>query len=156
MRYSRLLIVLSFALILTAPAAAEMTGYGIVKSYGEGRIVIVLAHSTGTWRVDEKSVVKGPMAPGDWVYVEVETSGHIKLLRWEETPAPRAGVVKEVHGNILVVRSGNGEETWNVTPETILNGIERGQFQPGDGIGAKLYKNHNLAELTLNKRGIKI
>src|SRR5271157_1441888 len=89
-------------------------------------------------------------------YGLVETSGHVKTLRVEEVPAQRSGVVKEVRGIVLVVRSGNGEETWNVTPLTILTGIERGQFQPGDEIGARLYKNHNLAEVRLIKRGVKV
>jgi hypothetical protein len=73
-----------------------------------------------------------------------------------EKPAGRSGVVKEVKGEVLLVRSGSGQETWNVTPETMLSGIERGQFQKGDEVSAKLYKNHNLAEIALLKRGVAV
>jgi hypothetical protein len=153
----RTIAIVAVALLSAMAVYAQAKGYyGVVQSYGEGSIVIVMAHSTGHWTVDSSTRITGAIAVADWVYADVATSVHVIALRMEERPAGRAGVVKEVRGEVLVVRSGNGQETWNVTPETMLNGIERGQFQPGDAVTAKLYKNHNLAELTLTKRGVTV
>ena len=154
----RHLLSASAVVILTASVVyGQAKGYyGVVQSYGDGAIVIVMANSTGHWAVDSKTHITGAIAVADWVYADVATSGHVNVLKFEERPAGRSGVVKEVRGIVLLVRSGNGQETWNVTPETMLTGIERGQFQPGDEISAKLYKNHNLAEVTLIKRGVKV
>ncbi|HET6452126.1 MAG TPA: hypothetical protein VFI08_12485 [Spirochaetia bacterium] len=143
-------------LLLAAGVYADTTGYGLVESFGDGKVVVRLENSTGTWTVDKETKVTGAVMVADWVYVNVETSGHVKALRVEEVPTPHSGVVKEVKGDVLLVRSGNGEVSWNVTQLTMLDGIERGQFQPGDEIGVKLYKNHNLAALKLIKRGVKV
>jgi hypothetical protein len=152
-----LVFMLSAAMLFLSLAAyAEVKGYGLVESFGDGAIVVRLENSTGHWAVDKATKITGAVAVADWVYVDVETSGHVKTLKVEEVPAGRSGVVKEVKGEVLVVRSGSGEQTWNVTPLTMLSGIDRGQFQPGDEIGAKLYKNHNLASVTLIKRGVKV
>ena len=150
-------LVFCATLLLAALSAyADTNGYGLVESYGNGQVVIRMENATGTWTVDKETRISGSIAVADWVSFNVATSGHVRSLKVEEVPAGRSGVVKEVRGIVLVVRSGNGQETWNVTPLTILNGIDRGQFQPGDEIGAKLYKNHNLAELTHIKRGVKV
>ncbi len=149
--------VFSVVLFLAALGAyADVTGYGLVESFGSGQIVVRMQNSVGHWTVDKNTRITGGVEAPDWVYVDVETSGHVKILRVEEVPAQRGGVVKEVRGIVLVVRSGNGEETWNVTPLTMLDGIDRGQFQPGDEIAARLYKNHNLASVRLIKRGVKV
>ena len=144
-------------LLLVAGAWADVTGYGILQSFGNGQVVIRLAdQSTGNWTIDKSTRVTGGLQATAWVYVDVEPSGHVKALRVEEVAAQRGGVVKQVKGIVLVVKSGSGEETWNVTPITILQGIDAGRFQPGDEIAARLYKNHNLAEVRLIKRGVKV
>lgn len=155
MKITRMIVVAAVAFLGALVAYAQTKGYyGVVQSYGKGSIVIGMANSTGHWTVDSNTQITGAIAVADWVYVDVATSGHVNVLRFQERPAGRSGVVKEVRGIVLVVRSGNGEETWNVTPETIVTGIERGQFQPGDSITAKLYKNQNLAEVVLKERGV--
>ena len=150
-------IVMTAALFLLAAGAwADVTGYGILQSFGNGQLFIRLSdQSTGNWTYDKNTHITGGMQATDWVYVDVEPSGHVKTLRVEEVAAQRGGVVKQVKGNVLMVKSGSAEENWNVTPITILQGIEAGQFQPGDEIAARLYKNHNLAEVRLIKRGMK-
>lgn len=157
MKRMRIFVAAAVVILAASVVYGQAKGYyGVVQSYGGGSIVIVMANSTGHWTVDSGTHITGAIAVADWVYADVATSGHVNVLKFEERPAGRSGVVKEVRGIVLVVRSGNGQETWNVTPETMLTGIERGQFQPGDEISAKLYKNHNLAEIVLIKRGVKV
>ena len=160
MNVKRVLVPLACALFLSAAAGvfADVTGYGLVESFGGGRIVVRLENSTGTWTVDQATRITGGIGVADWVYVSVETSGHVRSIKVEEVPTSHSGVVKEVNGNgnVLLVRSGNDQESWNVTPLTMMEGIDRGQFQPGDEIAVRLYRNHNLAVLKLIKRGVKV
>jgi len=158
MNIKRLFVPIACAAFLAAAAGvfADVTGYGLVESFGGGKIVVRLEHSTGTWTVDQATKITGGVGVADWVYVSVETSGHVRSVKVEEVPTSHAGVVKEVNGVVLLVRSGNGQESWNVTPLTMMDGIDRGQLQPGDEISVRLYRNHNLAVLKLIKRGVKV
>ncbi len=158
MRMNRVFVLaLAAGLFLAAAGAfADVTGYGVVESFGGGKVVVRLENSVGTWTVDHATKVTGAVAIADWVYVSVEASGHVKALKVEEVPTSHAGVVKTVNGDVLLVRSGNGEQSWNVTALTMLDGIDRGQLQAGDEIAVRLYRNHNLATLRLVKRGVKV
>ena len=145
-------------LLLLSPSAARADGdyYGTVLSYADGTLVVkTTKHSTGHWKVDAATRVNRAVREGDWVFVRVETSGHITELQFEERPAPRSGVIKEIHDNVLTVRSGNGAEEWNLTETTILTDVARSDLAVGDNVGAKLYKNHNLAEIRVIKSGAK-
>ena len=146
-------------LMMTAKVFADVTGYGVVKLVTDRQIVVNLKDSTYVCTVDESTKVTGAVVVvvADWVYVDVDASGHLKTLRVEEIPKPRAGVVKEIRGNgdTLIVRSGIQDETWGVTPFTILVGIDRGQIRPGDDIGVKILLNNKIAQLMLIKRGVK-
>lgn len=131
--------------------------YGVVASYGNGEIVIrTTAHSVGHWKVDRSTHVTGGIEAGDWVFAEVEPSGHVTTLRFEERPAPRAGTIASVNGAALSVRSGSGAEEWNVVETTEVIGIARDQLRRGDNISVKLYKNHNMAELRLIRRDVPV
>lgn len=46
-------------------------------------------------------------------------------------------------------------EKWNLTETTLTEGISASEVTLGDQIGVKLYKNHNLAEIRVIKRGVK-
>ncbi len=149
-------IALSLFLAGFALCAEEGHYYGVVESYGGGMIVVkTIQKSTGHWKVDSATRVTGSIAHADWVFVEVEKSGHVRVLRFEERPTPHSGVVKEVHGKVLSVHSGQNIEKWNLTETTITSGISDSDVTVGDQISVKLYKNHNLAEIRLIKRGVK-
>ncbi len=137
-------------------ARADEHFYGTVESFGDGAVVLKTAkHSTGHWTIDAATTRTGSIEAGDWVFVEVETSGHLKTLRFEERPTPHAGVIQKIHGQVLSVHSGSDIENWNLKQTTILNGVSREDLKVGDEIGVKLYKNHNLAELRIVKSGVK-
>ncbi|HET6440503.1 MAG TPA: hypothetical protein VFG59_20755 [Anaeromyxobacter sp.] len=143
-----------FALLASGSVRAEEGYYGLVESYGDGLLVVrTTQHSVGHWRVDGTTRVTGSVAPLNWVFVEVERSGHVRLLRSEERPTTHVGVVKAVRGPVLTVRSGNSTENWNVTQETILPGPS--DFAVGDEVAVHVYRNHNLAEVRILKRGVK-
>jgi hypothetical protein len=147
------------AIVLTtaSESSADRGYYAVVAYYAGGTIEIrTTAHSVGHWRVDGATRIVGGIAQGDWVFADVEPSGHVHFLRFEERPTVRSGVVVEVQGAALFVRSGTGAEEWNVVETTALIGIAPGQFRRGDHIGVKLYRNHNLAELQLIQRDVPI
>ena len=152
----------SFLLLLAVIAIpkecfADTGYYGVVESYGNGEVVIrTTAHSRGTWQIDGATRIAGGIAPGDWVFAEVLTSGHVTTLRFEERPTGHSGVITKINGDVLLVRSGNGTEQWNVVDTTGLSGVERGGLRRGDQIGVKLYKNRNLAELKLINRDVPV
>ena len=139
MNVKRVFVPIACVMFLFAAAGvfADVTGYGLVESFGNGKIVVRLENSTGTWTVDQATKITGGIGVADWVYVSVETSGHVKSIKVEEVPTSHSGVVKEVKGNVPLVRSGNDQVSWNVTPITMLDGIDRGQFQPGDEVAVR-------------------
>jgi len=140
----------------TFAARADEQCYGTVESYGGGTVVIrTTKHSTGHWKVNATTKVIGSIEPGDWVAADVEASGHVKSLRFEERPTAHGGVVKKVNGRVLSVKSGANIENWNLTETTIMSGVSEAEVTVGDELGVKLYKNHNLAEVRLIKRGVK-
>lgn len=146
---------LSFSLFASV-ARADDHFYGTVEGFGGGNIIVkTTKHSTGHWTIDAATEKTGSIEVGDWVFVEVETSGHLKVLRFEERPTPHAGVIQKIHKNVLSVHSGSDIVNWNLTETTILNGVTRADLNVGDEIGVKLYKNHNLAELRVVKSGVK-
>jgi len=143
-------------LVFAGSARADETFYGTVESYGGGTIVVhTTKHSVGTWKTDGTTKITGAIEALDWVFVDVETSGHVRTLRMEEKPTQHSGVVKEVKGKVLAVHSGPNMENWNLTETTIMNGIAAADVAVGDEIGVRLYKNHNLAEVKLIKHGVK-
>jgi hypothetical protein len=150
MNVSKLVVVGCF---LSSIAYADTKGYyGVVEAYGGGKVVIrTKEKSVGTWTVDTKTKVTGKVQVDDWVYADVETSGHVVKLKSEEHATGHAGVVKSVKGNVLTVESANTSVTWNMTPETAFRGVERDAIKAGDNISTKIYKNHNLAEITFIK-----
>ena len=151
---SLLVPLLALALAGSASSAPPGHYYGVVESFGGGEVVLrTTQHSTGHWRVDGSTRVTGAVMAWDWAFVEVEPSGHVKVLRSEEHATPRSGVVKEVHGNVLTDHSGNAMERWNLVETTLASGVEPGDLHPGDAVGVKVFKNHNLAEVRLVKRG---
>ena len=130
--------------------------YGTVEGFGEGRVMVkTTKHSTGHWKIDAATERTGSIEVGDWVFVEVETSGHLKTLRFEERPTAHAGVIQKIHDKVFSVHSGPNIENWNLTETTMLNGVALADLKVGDEIGVKLYKNHNLAELRVIKSGVK-
>ena len=146
---------LSFFLVQSA-ACADGEYYGTVESFGDGAVVIkTTKHSTGHWKVDDTTKVTSPVKEADWVFVKVETSGHVTNLRFEERPTIHSGVIQKIHDNVLTVHSGPNFEDWNLKETTILSGIARADLAVGDEIGVKLYKNHNLAEIRVIKSGVK-
>ena len=146
---------LSFFLVQSA-ACADGEYYGTVESFGDGSVVIkTTKHSTGHWKVDDTTKVTSPVKEADWVFVKVETSGHVTNLRFEERPTIHSGVIQKIHDNVLTVHSGPNFEDWNLKETTILSGIARADLAVGDEIGVKLYKNHNLAEIRVIKSGVK-
>jgi hypothetical protein len=155
------LVALFWAAILScflaaSAARADENFYGTVESFGGGTVVLkTTKHSTGHWTIDATTKRTSSIEAGDWVFVEVETSGHLKTLRFEERPTPHAGVIQKIHDQVLSVHSGSDIENWNLKQTTILNGVSRADLQVGDEIGVKLYKNHNLAELRVIKSGVK-
>jgi hypothetical protein len=142
--------------LAASAARADENFYGTVESFGGGTVVVkTTKHSTGHWTIDATTQRTGSIEAGDWVFVEVETSGHLKTLRFEERPTPHAGVIQKIHDQVLWVHSGSDIENWNLKQTTIMNGVSRADLQVGDEIGVKLYKNHNLAELRVIKSGVK-
>ncbi|HZS40196.1 MAG TPA: hypothetical protein VFF06_25370 [Polyangia bacterium] len=142
---------------LAGPARAdELQFYGTVESFAGGALVVKTTKgSTGHWRVDGTTKVTGAVAAADWVFVDVETSGHVKTLKVEEQPTSHTGVIKAVEREVLDVASGKTVEKWNLTPTTIFEGVARAAVKPGDEIAVKVYKNHNIAELRVLKSGVK-
>jgi len=139
-------------LFASALRAEEGHYYGIVESFGGGEVVVkTTQHSTGHWKIGPESRIEGSIARFDWVGVQLGRAGFVAVLRFEERPAGRAGVVHGIHGRVLTVRSGSDTETWNLTEETI--GAGEG-VAVGDEIGARLYRNHNLAEIHVIKHGV--
>ena len=157
MHSMRLFVSMIVSLLLTCTAIrAQERGYGVVESYGRGMVVVrTNQKSTGHWKIDSATRITGSIAPGDWVFVEVERSGHVSILRFEERPTAHSGVVKEIQGKILSVRSGSSTERWNLAETTIASGISASEIQVGDEVAVKVYKNHNLAEIRVIKHGIK-
>jgi hypothetical protein len=144
--------ILSLFLTGTAFGAGDGHYYGVVESYGGGQVVVkTTQHSTGTWTVDSSTKVEGSVAKFDWVFVEVGQGGHVTVLKFEEHPTSRAGVVKSIKDRVLTVHSGNNMENWNVVDTTLGDtGVA-----VGDEIGCKVYSNHNLAEVTIIKHGVR-
>ncbi len=141
------------ALVVSTVAFADGGYYGAVDYFGNGGIGIrTTAHSFGHWQVDGRTRISGNVRPGDWVFAQVETSGRVSALRFEERPSPHSGVIIRIQGPALFVRSGNGTEEWNVVETTKLSGIAPGTLRRGDGIGVQLYGNHNMEELRLIRR----
>jgi len=157
MKYARgilaLLAMASSILLATTPATADQTFYGVVESYGNGEIVVRTANSTGHWKVDGGTRVAGTegFQPSDWVHVDVEPSGHLRALTFEERPTTFSGVVKTVSGAVLSVRSGESTYQWNIVPTTGFHGVEKGQVAAKDEVLVRVYRNHNLADLQLLK-----
>lgn len=150
---------LSLLICIAIPTVcfADNGYYGVVESYGNGEVVIrTTAHSRGTWQVNSATRIIGGITAGDWVFAQVLTTGHVATLRFEERPTVHSGVVVGVDGNVLSVRSGNGTEQWNVVETTSLSGVERGTLRRGDQISVKRYGNHNLAELKLINRDVRV
>jgi hypothetical protein len=85
----------------------------------------------GAWTLDANSRVTGAIAQAAWVQANVETSGHIRNLRVEEQASAHTGMVQQVRGNILDVRSGNGVSNWNLVETTILDGVAATDFPTG-------------------------
>lgn len=141
-----------------AAARAENGFYGTVESINGDQLVIkTTKHSTGHWKLDNAAQQESSaVQTGDWIFVDVEDTGHIKGLRFEERPTPHAGVIQNIHGQVLTVHSGPNIEKWNLKETTLLDGVAAGDLQPGDEIGVKLYKNHNLATLKVVKAGAKV
>lgn len=140
---------------LTLAARADNGYYGRVEGFEGDRIVIhTTAHSTGHWKLDGNTTREnGGVEVNDWVHVSVSESGHVEVLRFEERPVQRAGVIRKLHGNVLTIHSGSDVDTWNVMDTTRLNGLVVSDLQPGDEIGFKTYKNHNLATIWMIKAG---
>jgi hypothetical protein len=144
-------LLLSVFLRGTAFGADNVHYYGVVESYGGGQVVVkTTKHSTGTWTVDSATKVEGSIAKYDWVFVDVSVSGHVAVLRFEQRPTGRAGVVKVIQNRVLTVHSGNSMEKWNVTDSTLGDTA----VAVGDEIGCKVYSNRNLAEVTIIKHGV--
>jgi len=117
---------LSFFLVQSV-ARADGEYYGTVESFGDGAVVIkTTKHSTGHWKVDDTTKVTSPVKEADWVFVKVETSGHVTNLRFEERPTIHSGVIQKIHDNVLTVHSGPNLEDWNLKETTIMSGIARG------------------------------
>jgi hypothetical protein len=147
----------SLLMFLATAAFADTKGYGVVESYGEGKIAIHLADgSTGTWSVDKATAVTGAVEVGDWVFANVEASGHVKTLKLEERATKRGGVIKSIKGIVLTIHSGSFVESWNVTPSTVLVGVDKDALQAGDELAFSTYKNRNIATLKVVKTGVKV
>jgi len=150
---------LAALVVLLLCAAGSRAGeqfYGTVESYADGTLVVkTTKHSTDKSHVDSHTQVTGSIEKLDWVSVEVETSGHARVVKVEEHATPHTGVVKEIKGDVLYVRSGNDTLNWNLKDTTVLTDISRDEIKVGDEISAKLYKNRNLAEVRVIKSGVK-
>lgn len=138
-----------------AVQAGEGSYYGTVEGFDGNQVVIkTTKHSTGHWKMDAATHQEGSVQAGDWVFADVEASGHVRMLRFEERPTTHAGVIQKIHNQVLTVHSGPNLETWNLKETTLLDGVAQADLQVGDEIGVKLYKNHNLATLRVIKRGV--
>ena len=145
-------VILSLFVTGTAFGAGDSHYYGVVETFAGGQLVVkTTKHSTGTWTVDSTTKVEGSIAKCDWVSVEVAQSGHVAVLKFEERPTGHAGVVKSIKNRVLTVHSGNSMENWNVVETT----LGETAVAVGDEIGCKVYGNHNLAEITVIKHGVK-
>lgn len=143
---------LSFFLARPAFSATEGHFYGVVESYGGGQLVVhTTKHSTGDWKVGPGTRIEGSIAKYDWVFVELGKGGHVALVRFEERPTGRAGIVKNVHERALTVHSGATMEHWNVTDATLGDT----HLEIGDEVSVKVYANHNLAEIAVLKHGVR-
>lgn len=141
-------------LTLSVTAYAE-PHYGTVESFDGSQIVIkTLKHSTGHWKVDGHTKREGSIETADWVFADVTTSGHVTTLRLEDRPTPHAGVIEKIHDHVLTVHSGSKTETWNVNEAALLDNVTEADLQPGEEIGVKMYKNHNLATLRVVKAAV--
>lgn len=141
----------------TIASAAEVRGYyGVVESIDRHHLVVrTTQHSTGHWEMDRETRVEGEILPGDWVFVDVGVSGHVRRARLEERAVSRAGVVVDVRGPVLRVRSGRDEDSWNVTETTVdLGDVRPREIRVGDEISVKVYHNHNLGEVRVLRRDI--
>ena len=141
---------------LAASARADERTYGTLASHSAGSIEVRTKNSVGHWKLDASSKVEGALVPFAWVFVEVETNGHVKTLKVEEAPTSHTGVIKQVVRNALIVRSGNAEDHWNLPPTAVYTDADRGSLRTGDEIAVRLYKNHNVAELKRLKSGVQI
>jgi hypothetical protein len=140
-----------------AAQAAEGSYYGTVEGFDGNQVVIkTTKHSTGHWKMDAATHQEGSFQTGDWVFAEIEASGHVRVLRFEERPTTHAGVIQKIHNQVLTVHSGPNLETWNLKETTLLEGVAAADLQVGDELGAKLYKNHNLATLRVIKTSVGI
>ena len=142
---------------LFAPLAtrADSTYYGRVESFDGSHLVLkTTQHSTGNWTIDPKTHCEGSVQAGDWVFADVETSGHVKILRFEERPTAHVGVIQKIHDRVLTVHSGPNIENWNLKETTLLDGVAQADLRPGDEIAVKLYKNHNIATLKVVRSGV--
>jgi hypothetical protein len=147
--------ILSLCVMGSALSAAETLYYGNVESYGGGQIVVkTTQHSTGTWKVDSATTVTGSVHKWNWVSAMVETSGHVQVLKVEESPTGHSGIVKAINGVVLSVMSGNAMENWNRVETTLGDGCSPSDVAVGDVIGVELYKNHNLAAIRIIKHGV--
>ena len=153
-RFAFAAVAMVFVMLPASPTAADDSKgyYGVVEAYGGGEIVIrTTANSVGHWKIDDKTVVRGEVRVSDWVGAQVELSGRVRFLSFQDRPAPRSGIIQAVDGSALTVRSGTGAEKWFLVATTGYHGVERGRLRAGDEIGALLYKSRNLAEVTLIK-----
>ena len=144
--------VLALSSAISVQAAGGEKYSGLVESFGGGKIVVkTTSHSTGTWILDVNTKVVGNVAKYDWVTVELGKSGHAALVHFDERPTGESGVVKGIRNRILTIKSGSNFTDWNVTPETLGDTT----VAVGDEIKVKIYRNHNLAEITIIKHGVK-
>jgi hypothetical protein len=154
-RNVRLFACFTAACLACSLAHAEGGYYGTVEGFDGNQVVVkTTKHSTGHWKIDAATHQEGSAQAGDWVYVVVETSGHVTTLRVEDHPTVHAGVIQKIHNQVLTVHSGPNIETWNLKETTLLDGVAAADLQVGDEIGVKLYKNHNLATLRVVKTGV--
>ena len=135
-------------LVVSRPAAADEATYGVVTYFDGHRAGVRTATFEGHWQVDGATTITGPVQVNDWVYVNVASSGHIRVLRSEEHATQMTGVVRGVNGNVLVFASGNATQSWNIAPTTGFAGTVRGQVAIGDELRLAVYRNHNIASLT--------
>ncbi len=147
-------VILALSVGASAFGASEGHYYGVVESFDNGQLVVrTTKHSTGNWIVDASTKVEGSIVKYDWVLVELGRGGHAAVLRFEERPTGHSGVVKGVRDHVLTVHSGSKMENWNVTDATLGDGATR--VEVGDEISVKVYRNHNLAELSILRHGVR-
>jgi hypothetical protein len=143
---------LFLSLLCSAAGAGEGHYFGVVESVDGGHLVVrTMKHSTGSWNIDSHTRIEGSIARYDWVSVELGRGSRIAWLRFEERPTSHTGVVREVHNRVLSVHSGRELERWNITDAT----LGETAVAERDEISVKVYGNHNLAEITILRHGVR-